>query len=116
MSSRRRVPVSALVDLEMLRQDGRPPTPARIRSALPRGWALDDDHLHAHRDARLLFREGWILVLGLLVFGSVGLGFLWGAMPQGWSGVLRLATLAAIVLVVGGVVAPGITRALNRRP
>ena len=111
----RRVPVSELVDLERLRSDGRAPTPRQIRAALPRGWALDDDGEHAHKDARLLFREGWILVCGLVVFGSVGLVFLWGAVPRGWSGVLRLVVLVAIVVVVGGLVGPLITKALNRR-
>jgi len=114
-TKRRLVPLEELIDLEALRQDGRPPTPSRLRAALPRGWALADDHRHAYRDARLLFREGWILVVGLVVFGSVGLGFLWGAMPRGWSGVLRFVVLVGVVIVLGGLVAPGITRALNRR-
>ena len=110
-----RVPVSELVDLERLRPDGRPPTPAQIRAALPRGWALDDDLEHAHRDARLFFREGWILIVGLVVFGSIGLFFLLGGLPAGWAGLLRIAILVGAVLLVGGLVAPRITRALNRR-
>lgn len=109
------VPLEDLVDLDGLCEDGRPPTPSRLRAALPRGWALAEDNLHAYRDARLFFREGWILLVGLLVFGSVGLGFLWGAMPRGWDGLLRFLVLIGVVIVLGGVVAPGITRALNRR-
>ena len=110
------VPVSELIDLEALRAEtGRDPTPARLRAALPRGWALADDHQHAYPDARLLFREGWILILGLVVFGSVGLGFLWGAMPRGWGGIARFVLLIGVVALLGGVVAPAITRALNRR-
>ena len=77
--------------------------------------ALSEDGQHAYRDARLLYREGWILILGLVVFGSVGLGFLWGAVPRGWSGVVRIAALIGVVLVLGGLVAPWITRTLNRR-
>jgi len=115
MTRRERVPVRDLVDLDTLGAGGRPPTPSQIRAALPRGWALDEDHEHAYRDARLLFREGWILVAGLVVFGSVGLGFLWGAMPHGWNGILRLVLLVGVVLLLGGLVGPTITRTLNRR-
>ena len=112
---RQRVPVSELVDLARVGPGDRPATPREIRAALPRGWALDEDGVHAHRDARLLFREGWILMLGLVVFGIVGAAFLLDAMPGGWRGVGRLALLAGAVLVLGGYVAPRITRALNRR-
>ncbi len=110
-----RVPVAELIDLDALGRQGRAPTPSEIRRALPRGWVLAPDGEYAERDARVLFREGWILILGLLTFGSVGLAFLWGAVPRGWRGVGRLAMLAGLVLLIGGVVAPGITRALNRR-
>ena len=110
------VPIEDLIDLEALRAEaGRDPSPARLRAALPRGWALAEDNRHAYPDARLLFREGWILILGLVVFGSVGLGFLWGAMPRGRGGVGRFLLLIGVVAVLGGVVAPRITRALNRR-
>ena len=109
------VPLADLLDLERLAAEGRPLTPSRLRAALPRGWALSEDGQHAYRDARLLYREGWILILGLVVFGSVGLGFLWGAVPRGWSGVVRIAALVGVVLVLGGLVAPWITRTLNRR-
>ncbi len=113
--SGRRVPVGELVDLERVGPAHRPPTPAELRAALPRGWALDDDGEHAHRDTRLLFREGWILVLGLVLFGAIGAVFLWSAMPRGWGGLVRLAVLFAAVLLAGGLVAPLVTRALNRR-
>jgi hypothetical protein len=110
------VPLEELLDVERLRaQKGRPPTPSELRAALPRGWALAPDGRSARRDARLLFREGWILLLGLVVFGSAGLAFLLGSLPRGWSGVLRLAALVLAVLLAGGVVAPLVTRALNRR-
>ena len=115
MRQRELVPVGDLVDLERLREGGREPTPSRIRAALPRGWALAEDGRHAYRDARLLFREGWILVVGLVVFGSVGLAFLWGGVPGGWSGALRIGVSVVAVLLVGGLVAPRITRALFRR-
>lgn len=111
----RRVPVGELVDLERVGPGHRPPTPAELRAALPRGWALDEDNEHAHRDTRLLFREGWILVLGMAIFGAIGALFLWGAMPRGWSGVARLVVLFVVVLLAGGLVAPLVTRALTRR-
>ncbi len=115
MKSRELVPIDELIDLDALSEDGKPPSARRLRAALPRGWALADDHVHAYRDARLLFREGWILVVGLVVFGSVGGAFLWGAMPNGWRGGLRLLLLVGIVLAIGGVVGPLVTRALYRK-
>ena len=110
-----RVPIEELIDLEALRQGGREPTPARLRAALPRGWVLEDDQRHARRDARLLFREGWILVVGLVVFGSAAVALFWSTFPRGWSGLLRAAVLLGVMLVLGGLVAPAITRALHRR-
>lgn len=117
MSARRRelVPLERLVDPARLSSDGRAPTPRGLRAALPRGWALADDGKHAYRDARLLLREGWILVLGLVVFGSAGAAFLLSALPRGARGIVRFALLVGIVLLVGGLVAPRITRALQRR-
>ena len=82
---------------------------------LPRGWVPAGDGLHARRDRRLMLREGWVLVLGLVAFGAAGAAFLWGAMPRGWSGAVRLGALVLVVALVGGVVAPSITRALTRR-
>ena len=110
-----RVPICELIDVEALSEDGKPPHPARLRAALPRGWVLEDDHLHARRDLRLFFREGWILIVGLAIFGGLALLSFWSVFPRGWSGVLRFAALVAIVLVTGGVVGPMITRALGRR-
>lgn len=112
-----RVPIAELVDLAVLeRARGRPPTPAELRGALPRGWVPDEaDPACARRDGRMLFSDGWILVTALVTFGCVGLFFLWSAMPRGWSGVLRFAVLVGGVIVVGGLVAPLITRALQRR-
>jgi len=109
------VPVEELVDLSHLSAGGRPISPRTLRAALPRGWALTDDGAHAYRDARLFFREGWILLAGLVVFGSAAGAFLWGALPHGWRGFAYLAALIGIVLGVGGLVAPRITRALQRR-
>ena len=80
-----RVPVSELVDLTRLGSTRGSPRPSEIRAALPRGWVLEDDGLHAKRDMRLAFREGWMLVLAMISFGAVGFGFLWGAMPRGWA-------------------------------
>ena len=102
------------VDLDAIQKGDRPPTPRAIRAALPRGWALAEDNEHAYRDARLLFREGWILVVGLVVFGGLVAVLFWQTFPNGWRGVLRLAGLMVLVLLAGGVVGPMVTRALNR--
>jgi hypothetical protein len=112
------VPIEELIDagvLAELRRDGRTPAPRDLRAALPRGWALDDDARHAHRDARLLFREGWILVLGLAIFGVLGGFFLLDALPHGWRGALRLGVLIGLAVLAGGVVGPLVTRAVYRR-
>ena len=110
-----RVHVSLLVDLESLSEDGRPPHPARLRAALPRGWVLEPDGEHARRDLRLFFREGWILIVGMAVFGGIALLTFWSVFPSGLSGVLRFAGLVLVVLLVGGVVGPIVTRALMRK-
>ena len=109
------VPIEELIDLESLRRDGRPPTPAQIRAALPVGWVLDEDGKTARRDARMLFRHGWILVVGLVVFGAAGIGLFWQTFPRGAEGWVRAGILLVVLVVLGGVVAPMITRALNRR-
>ena len=110
-----RVRIEELVDLRRLeRESGRPPTPAEIRAALPRGWVLDEDGRTARRDARMLFREGWMLALLLVCFGGVAAGvFAWG-FPRGGSGWIRLAVALAVLLVAGGIAAPVLTRALTR--
>ena len=115
MADRVRVPVSELIDVERIGSGDRAPTPRELREALPRGWALDDDNLHAHRDLRLFFREGWILLTGLFLFGAFGLFFLVGALPRGWGGLARLALLLIVILAAGGLVGPMVTRALHRR-
>jgi hypothetical protein len=107
--------VDQLVDLARLRRDGRPPTPAEIRAALPRGWALDDDGEHAVRDLRLFFSQSWVLVCGLVMFGAAAVGLFATTLPRGWGAVLRVTALVAVMLVIGGVIAPLVTRALNRR-
>ena len=113
--SRQRVPVAELIDLNSLAEDGRAPSKRRLRAALPRGWVLEDDGIHARRDLRLFFREGWILVVGLVTFGGVGLAFLWDAMPGGWRGLARFGLLVGVVLAVGGVVGPIVSRALQEK-
>lgn len=110
-----RVPVEELVDLEALSADGREPSPARLRAALPRGWVLEDDHRHARRDLRLFFREAWILIAGLVIFGSSAVLLFWSTFPRGWSGLVRAVVLVVVMLVIGGLVAPMVTRALHRR-
>lgn len=110
-----RVPVRELIDVTRVRRDGRPPTPAELRAALPRGWVLDDDGEHALRDRRLLFSESWVLLTGMVVFGAVALGLFWSTFPKGWRGLSRLALLIVAFVVIGGVIAPLVTRALYRR-
>jgi hypothetical protein len=114
-AARERVRIEELIDLAALCADGREPTPARLRAALPRGWVLEDDLRHARRDLRLFFREAWILIVGLVVFGASALALFWGTFPRGWSGVVRGVVLVLAMLLIGGLVAPMVTRALHRR-
>lgn len=69
----------------------------------------------ADRDRRLLFREGWMLVLCLVCFGAAAAGLFWWSSPSGAAAWLRLGLSVAIVLVAGGIAAPIVTRALLRR-
>jgi hypothetical protein len=110
-----RVPIEQLVDLEALREGGREPTPARLRAALPRGWVLEDDQRHARRDLRLFFREAWILLAGLSIFGTSAVLLFWSTFPRGWSGLVRVGVLVIVMILIGGLVAPMVTRALHRR-
>lgn len=110
-----RVPVEQLVDLSKLGTGERPPTPREIREALPRGWVLDEDGVTAHSDARLMFKEGWVLIVGLACFGAAVIGLFYLTFPRGGAGWVRLVILIAVVVVAGGIVAPLITRALHRR-
>ena len=109
------VPVEELIDLTRVGPGTRPPSPRELREALPRGWALDDNGLTAHRDARLLFREGWIVFMGLILFGLGAIFFFKSVLPAGFAGFLRLLATIAVVLLVGGLVGPLISRALLRR-
>lgn len=110
-----RLPIEDLIDLAALRENGREPTPARLRAALPRGWVLEDDQRHARRDLRLFFREAWILIAGLSIFGASAVLLFWSTFPRGWSGVVRAGVLVVAMLLIGGLVAPMVTRALHRR-
>ena len=110
-----RVPVEELVDLDLLRVDGQPPSARRIRAALPRGWVLEEDGRHARRDLRLFFREAWILLVGLFSFGSVALFLFWSALPRDLGDALRFLALLGGLLLVGDLVAPIVTRALYRK-
>jgi hypothetical protein len=110
-----RVPLERLIDTARLTAGRRAATRAEIQRALPRGWVLEEDGLHARRDARLLFREGWVILAGLVVFGAAVLGLFFQTFPRGWRGVARALALAGVLLVLGGWIAPRITRALYRR-
>jgi hypothetical protein len=107
----KRVPIGDLIDL----QGGDLRSPRELRARLPRGWVLDEDGLTAHRDLRLLFREGWILLVGLAAFGAVAVALFRSTLPPGWAPILRLAAMVLALLLVGGLVAPVVTRALARR-
>ena len=67
------------------------------------------------RDARLLFRDGWMLVLFLVCFGVAACGLFWWSAPRGSAGWIRFAVSAGLVVLAGGVVAPLVTRALYRK-
>jgi len=110
------VPLHELVDPERLRALGPSPSPAALRALLPRGWVPAGDGLHARRDLRLFFREGWILVVCLVVFGALGAMFVLGAVPRGWSGALRVLGLVAVVWLAACIAGPLVTRALRRPP
>jgi hypothetical protein len=110
-----RRPVEELVDLARVGPGTRPPTPAELRAALPRGWVLEPDLRTARRDARILFREGWILALALVCFGAAGAGLFWFGLPRDPAALARFAAVAIALALLGGVVAPLVTRALHRR-
>ena len=112
---REHVPISELLDLDALQAGGKELTPREIRAHLPRGWVLDPDHRHAHRDVRLFFREGWILLCGLVIFGAIGGTFVWGGLPRGSEGILKLLLALVLLIVAGGVAGPTITRTLMRK-
>jgi hypothetical protein len=63
----------------------------------------------------LFHRDAWILLLGLACFGAAALGLFWQTFPSGWRGVARALVLLAILLLLGGVVGPLVSRALLRR-
>jgi hypothetical protein len=90
------------------------PSPREIRESLPRGWVLDADGKTARRDARLLFREGWMLLLCLVCFAAAAAGLFWWSFPRGSAGWVRLAGAIAVLLLAGGIAAPVLTRALTR--
>lgn len=109
------VPIEQLVDLESLRSDGQRPTPKQIREALPAGWVLDEDGQHARRDLRVLARDGWVLVVGLISFGIAGFFLFYDSFPRGWAGIARFGVLILLVLFAGGIAGPMITKALIRK-
>jgi hypothetical protein len=110
-----KVPLEQLIDLSALREGGREPTPSRVRQALPPGWVLDEDGQHARRDLRVLASDGWVLVIGLVLFGAAGFYLFWDSFPRGWQGLGRFGMLILLVLFAGGIAGPMITRALLRR-
>ena len=114
-AARGRVPIEELVDLGALAAGGRQPSQRRIREALPPGWILEPDGRHARRDLRVLARDGWVLLFGLISFGAVAVGLFRYSLPRGARGLGTLALLVAGLLLSGGLVGPLITKALHRR-
>jgi hypothetical protein len=112
---RERVPIDQLVDLSKAGRGGAPPTRSDLRRALPKGWVLDDDGLHAIRDRRLLFGQGWILLTAMIVFGALSIAIFASAAPRGWSALIRVGILIVVLVLIGGVIGPLITRALHKR-
>ena len=113
-----RVSIEQLIDAETLEELGRgkpAPSPHRLREVLPRGWVLDQDPRYARRDLRVLARDGWVLVLGLVSFGTVGLGMMYNTFPRGLRGIGFFIALVVVVLIAGGLVGPMITRSLTQR-
>jgi hypothetical protein len=66
-------------------------------------------------DGRVLFRDGWMLVLFMVCFGAAGAGLFWWSSPRGGAGWVRFAASVGLVLLAGGLVAPIVTRTLYRR-
>jgi hypothetical protein len=56
-----------------------------------------------------------VLVLGLVMFGAAGIGLFITTFPRGERALWRVAILIGVMVVIGGVIGPLITRALNRR-
>lgn len=112
---RERVPIEQLVDLARAGRGGAPPTASDLRAALPRGWVLDDDGLHAHRDRRWMFSQSWVLICAMVGFGAIAIGLFASTFPRGWRGLTRVAILLGLLVLIGGVVGPLVSRALVRR-
>ncbi len=111
----KRVRVDELIDTAALARDGHAPTSADIRRALPHGWVLDDDGEHAIHDRRVFFGRSWVLICGLVFFGAAALGLFASTLPKGPRAVTRVVLLVTAFVLIGGVVGPLITRALQRR-
>lgn len=62
------------------------------------------------------WRESWILIVSLLVFGIMGGRFIASGITRTPRGIIGLCIGLILILGVGGLVAPRITRALRRRP
>lgn len=60
-------------------------------------------------------RRGWVLALGLASFGTLALMLFWSTFPSGWRGLARAGILVGLLVLIGGLIAPLITRALTRR-
>jgi hypothetical protein len=106
----RSVPIEELVDPALFGDGTKTPHPYKLRDALPPGWILEPDLKHARRDRRVLAGGGWVLVIGMISFGTVAFFIFRDAFPKGFGGFLRLGAMLAIVLLAGGIVGPMVTR------
>lgn len=109
------VPIEQLVDLESLSDGGRAPSVNRIREALPPGWVLQPGGREARRDLRVLARDGWVLLTGLVCFGAAVIGLFSYSLPKGGEGLWTLLMIIVTLIVSAGWVGPMITKALMRR-
>jgi hypothetical protein len=65
---------------------------------------------------RRRWREGWILIVAMVVFGVLGGRFIISGITHTNRGIIGPVLGFILILGVGGLVAPRITRALRRRP
>ena len=50
-----------------------------------------------------------------MIFGAIGGTFVWGGLPRGFDGVLKLLLALVLLIVAGGVAGPTITKTLMRK-
>ena len=76
---------------------------------------IDESTEPPRKARRLFYDEGWVLLIGLIAFGAAALGLFWMVLPSGPAGFLRLAAMAGVLLLCGGLIGPLVTRAIRKR-